>query len=229
MTALEREQFIDRLRQLRSGEDIGRQRTWPEVGAVVGMSACNVRRLATGATRFPKHVVDYDPRPFLGDMNPEISDEVIAAWREHHTCLCGCGTVTSRSTGGKGRPPSGGYLLFARGHQKRTMYHRQRSALIGSDPDLHRRAAATITANRGTMSTGMLRDILQEWLAADPSRTQTGLARKAGVAQSVVWEVHCGYKTRVMPLTYARLLRAMDEPLRPELETLLREHRRRAA
>jgi hypothetical protein len=211
---------VDYLRRLRAGADRdGQMRSWREVAAIAQRSVGYVHQLCNG-TQVPREVTVIDPRDIDPELKPFLDDDAVAAWQADPRCLCGCGVPSRREANSGAVVPRGAWRLYAQGHANRMPAARERH--VARNREMSRRAAQSATQRSKALNSWFLSDMVDEYLTRT-RQTSIDLAQRAHMAPSHVRAIRRGRSERVNPLTFGKLLAAMDEPMRPEIAAVYRE------
>lgn len=216
------------VQSLRDGADQdGAPRSWEEVAAITKLTPNYLRAMyACGsAYKLPADVTIIDPRDFEPKLADLMDDAAVQAWQGDPRCVCGCGTTTRREVGTKARVPRGAHRLWHAGHYSRMEWVKEFHAQRNRAPEF--RKANSERQRAESILTGVLAEIIDEWLAADPERTVDELAAAAYMAVSHVRAIRGGGHKRVKLFTHARLLAAMDEPMPSKVAAAYRQWMRR--
>lgn len=207
------------LLDLKAGLDRGGvARTWDEVGYVQGISGAHAQRCALKVPRRDPPVVRIDPRTIIPELASILtSDEDAWAWNDEHLCLCGCGQVTLQEEGRTGKVPCGAFRLFRGAHFKRMPWVRYQQLVL--TPEQNRKRIRAIALTQDTILAAGIAGIIQEW-RVKPRNSLRELARRSGLSEHHIKVIAAGRRLRIQKLTAARLLTAMNEPLRPELASV---------
>jgi hypothetical protein len=211
----------ERLLALKNGDGDGVKKSWAQIGKMLGYNPSYLAGIASGKPRSNiATLVEVDPRDYLSDLVPAMTDADVAAWNAAPYCLCGCREPTKREHSNRARVPRGAPRLFHRAHFARGEDAREASRAKLRDPQVRRRVTATRRARRRVQS-GILGELLLEWRAAEPGRSFPQLAELSGVRQAYLYRYARDTGGWVDRSTMARLFVAIGEPLRPELAEAL--------
>lgn len=214
----------DHVRALKAGLDQGGvPRSFHEVAKICEISVNYTRRLHNGGVepRLAKPKQWTDPRAYIPDLAAQMSDEDVQAWNADPRCLCGCGEPCRQEVSNGGRVPMGQFRLFRGAHEKRMPWAGGPLARINADAELCRTRG--LTMREANIDSLVITGLIHDWREENPHTPYSALSEKAHLSPSHVRSIAIGRHPRIAKLTAAKLLVALDEPLRPELFAEYRE------
>lgn len=159
-----------------------------------------------------RRVLRIDPREYYPQLNEIMSDLQVEAWNDDPHCLCGCGTPTLWNNCAKRQVPYGAYRLWAPGHSSRAPWYRP--ALADLTPEQEARRRAGIAARKDTIDSSAISIMVHEWTRTHMLKD---LAAQTGLTKSHLSMIANHRRKRLGRATAARILVALNEPLRPEM------------
>lgn len=196
----------------RSGDLTGQPLTWDQIADLFAVSVAYAKRVHSGKNAYNPEVVRIDPRQYLPTLARQgWSESDVELWNQRPWCLCGCGKSTLQEHSHTGRVPYGAYRLFRGAH------HQKFRSLDGQVRRLTQDASKNEQVAQHLIDGAVLRELIAEWLQAHPDTSRAELARRCHLADETLRSIASGRQPKVSYLSAAKIMAALEEPMRPEI------------